>query len=89
MFRDNRPTLGQLGIQLKIVLLFVAEIVFAQNGLDWTLWFTQGAVDAFFWVNHEKVRPLVETIYGTNLYTIRVFAFDAWFGNDKGHRIPI
>jgi hypothetical protein len=42
-------------------------------------------IDAFVRLDSENVVPLVETIDGTDLHAVGVFALDAGFGDDKRH----
>src|SRR6266496_3002405 len=44
------------------------------------------AIDAFVRVDHQHVRPLVEAIDGADIDAVGVFALDAAFHDDVGHR---
>src|SRR5215469_18762921 len=44
------------------------------------------AIDAFVGMDDQHVLALVETIHGANLDAVHVFALDAGFGHDIGHR---
>ena len=67
------------------MLLLSGHIVLGKNCLHRTLGHTQGAINAFFWVNHQKIRTFVETVHRANIYTVGVFTLDAAFGYNISH----
>ena len=67
------------------MFLSFRKVIFRENRFGRTLGFTQRAIDTFFRVNHQEVRAFVKAVYGADFYTIRVFALDAVFDNNKSH----
>ncbi len=67
------------------MLLTCRKLVFGINSFHRTFGLTQRAIDAFVRINHQEVRPFVETIHGTNLDAIRQFALDTGFGDNERH----
>lgn len=84
---NHRPSFGEFGIELGKVCLICGHIIFGVNGFCRAFWLTQGAVNAFFWVDDEEVGAFVEAIYGADFYTVCVFTFDAVIDNDEGHGV--
>ena len=73
-----------LAIELEPLFGFLFGV--GQNRLDRTFRLAHAAIDALVRIDHQHVLALVETIDRANLDTIHVFAFDAGFGDDVGHR---
>lgn len=44
-------------------------------------------IDAFFWIDREKVFPLIKTIHRADFYAIGVLTVNAGFGNNVRHYI--
>jgi hypothetical protein len=63
------------------------QIILGKNRRRRTLRNTQSAVNAFLWINHQKIGTDVKTIDRTDFNTIGVFAFNAIFGHYKCHDI--
>ena len=83
---DARPTnVRQLQIQGGHVLLPLWDIFFGIDGVDRTLWNTNGTVDALIGVDGEKVGAFTETVDRTDIYTVGVLATDTGFGDNVGH----
>jgi len=85
LFGDVVPNLGKLGIQFEEYLLASGDFIFGEDSTGGALWFTQGAVDALVWVDHQKVRAFVEAVDWADFNAIGVLTFDAVIANDKGH----
>jgi hypothetical protein len=81
------PDFGQLGIEFKENFLACGQFILRENSLYWALWLTQCTIDAFIWVNDQKVRAFVKAIYRADFDTVRVLTLDAVFANNEGHRI--
>jgi hypothetical protein len=82
---DVGPDFGEFRIQLQEYLLVFGQFVFRENGVNWTLWLTQGAVDTLVRVNNQEVGAFVKTVYGANFHAIRVFTVDTIFTNNECH----
>ena len=50
-----------------------------------TLGLTESAIDAFVWVDNQKVGAFVETIDRAHLYTVGMFTADTVINNNEGH----
>jgi hypothetical protein len=85
-FRDDWPVLREFSIEFQKVFLILGEVIFCIDSINRTFRFTQTAVNTFFRVDDEKVRPLMETVDGAHFDTIGKFAFDTRFGNDVSQR---
>jgi hypothetical protein len=79
------PLLRQFRIQRGKLHLVSRQIILGKNRLRRALGHAQGAVDALFRVDHQEIGTFMETIHGTNVHAIGVFASDTGFGNDVGH----
>ncbi len=67
------------------MLLLRWYIVLGKNRLHRTLGHTQGTINAFFWVNHQKIGTFVETVHWAEIYTVGVFTLDAAFSYNISH----
>ena len=83
---DDRPVTRVLGVDLDIIVPFIWKVFLREDRVGGALRGAEPAVDAGFRINHEKVHPFVKTVYGTNSHAVRVFAVDAWLGNNIGHQ---
>lgn len=88
-FAKGGPSLGQLCIELDKGFHPLRNFVFRVDRVRWALRLTERTVNALIRVNYQKVRSLVEAIDWTNIDAIGEFAFDAIFGNDKGHAVTL
>src|SRR5690606_721575 len=75
----------QLGVQGDVVELVLRDVFFGEDGVGGAFGHTDGAVDAFLGVDDQEVRPLAETIHGTDIDAVGVLALDTVFGDDVGH----
>ena len=66
-------------------MLILRELIFGINGVYRTFRFAKCAVNAFIWVNHQKVRAFIKAINRTHFYTVRVFATYTVISNDECH----
>ena len=69
--------------------LIVRQVVLGKNRLSGALWFTKTAIDAFFGVYDQKIRALMEAVYGAYLYAIGILAADAIISHDVSHKTMI
>jgi hypothetical protein len=67
------------------MLLTLGDVFLGENGFDRTLGFAQGAVDTFFRIDDQEVRPFVKAVHGAYLDTVHVLAANAVFNDDEGH----
>ena len=67
------------------MLLPGRQLIFGKNGLHRTFGLAKRAIDAFVRIDHQKIRPFVETIHGTNLDAVCQFTLDTGFGDDECH----
>src|ERR1700677_3764050 len=88
LLADDRPFLGEFGVELLEVFLTRRDFFLGIDGLDRALGLAQRAIDALIGIDDQKVRALVETIDRTNLDTVHVFALDAAFGDHERHDLP-
>ena len=70
---------------LEILLLVFRQFVLGENGINGALGLAQGAVDALIWVDDQKVRSFIETVYRANFHTVRMLAFNTSVTNNKRH----
>ncbi len=56
-----------------------------EDRCDWTFRNTCFAVNAFIWMDEENSFTLIETLYWTYDHAVRVFAVEAWLGDDMSH----
>src|SRR3546814_13717846 len=61
----------------------------ADDCIDRTFRYAHRAVYAFVGIDGEKIRPFKKTIHRADNDTIRVFALDARFGNNKWHSLSV
>jgi hypothetical protein len=88
LLADDRPLLGELGIQLAEFFLAGGNLLLGVNGLDRAFRLAQSAIDALIGIDHEKIGTLVETVDRANLDAVHVFALDAAFGDYERHDLP-
>src|SRR5207249_3012727 len=81
---DVGPLHGELGVHLQPLLGLAVRV--RDDGVRRALGLAHAAVDAFVGVDHQHVVALVEAVHGADLHAIHVFALDAIFGDDVGHR---
>ncbi len=67
------------------MLLAGRHVVLGEDGLGRAFGFTEGAVDAFVWIDHQKVGTFVEAVHRANFHAIGVLAFDAIVSHYEGH----
>jgi hypothetical protein len=84
-FGDIGPNGGEFAVQFGKLLLTFRNLVFREDGVYRAFWFAEGAINTFVGVNDEKVRAFIETVYGTYLHAVSVFAVNAGFPNNKRH----
>jgi hypothetical protein len=65
--------------------LIGGNIIFSINGIDRTLWNADSTVNAFVWINHQKIGAFTKAVNWANINTISIFTTDAGFGNNVGH----
>lgn len=82
---DIGPDVGEFDVQGDEFFLAVGDFVFGLDGIDGAFGFAEGAVDAFVGFDDEHVWAFVKAVDGADFDAIGVFAFDAGFGDDKGH----
>jgi hypothetical protein len=66
-------------------MLIFRQFIFRKNGIYRTFWLAQGAVNAFIWIDNQKIGAFVEAVNRTDLYTVGMFAFDAGVTYHKCH----
>ena len=84
--RDVRPFAGIFGVEGKPFLQARSGV-----GLDrfgWAFGLADAAIDALVGIDDEHVLAFIEAVHGAHFDTVHVFAFDAGFGDDKGHFTP-
>src|SRR5690606_6842343 len=84
-FRDHRPLLRELGVQLEELLLSRRHVVLRVDGLDRTLRRAERAVDALLRVDHERAWPFMEAIDRAHLHAVGVLALDTGLGDYERH----
>ena len=82
---DFRPFAGQVGINLEKLLLILGNVFLCHDGIDRAFRHAQGAIDALFGVDYQKIRAFVETFNRADFHAIGVFTFDAVFKDDERH----
>jgi len=85
LFRDDRPLLGELRVELLELLLTGGQLLLGEDGLRGAFRLAQGAIDALIRVDGEEVRSFVKAVHRADFHTVHVLALDAVFGNDEGH----
>ena len=85
--RDDRPRLGQLGVEGDEGALMLGYLVLGVDRLGRAFRDAQGAVDALVRIEDEEIRPFGETVHRADLDAVRVFALDAVLGDDVGHGV--
>ena len=83
--RNYRPQRRQLGIYLEKMFLSRRHIIFGEDRFSGALRDAERAINALFRIDDQKVWAFVETVDGTNLDAIGVFALDAVVSDDVGH----
>jgi hypothetical protein len=67
------------------MLLVGRHVFFGVDRIHWAFGDADGAVNAFIWVDGQKVRALTKAIHGANVDAIGVLAFDTSFCNGMCH----
>ena len=80
-----RPFACQVCVNLEELQLIFGDVFFWHDGVDRAFRHTQGAIDALFGVDYQKIRTLVETFNRADFHAIGVFTFDAVFKDDERH----
>src|SRR5882672_9697107 len=83
---DDGPDLGELGVQRGEFLLLLGQVFLGKDRIHRAFGDAHGAIDALVRIDHQHVRPLVEAIHGAHVDAVGVFALDAAFRDDVGHR---
>src|SRR5690242_19632593 len=83
---DRLPDLRELRVERLECLLVRRHVVFGEDRFHGTFGYAQRAVDALVGIDDQKIRSLAEAVDRTDVDAVRVFAADAAFGNDVGHR---
>ena len=81
-----RPGFRKLGVEPQPILQ--ARRGIGQDGFRRAFWFADPAVDALIRMDDEHILPFVETVDGTDLDAVHIFAFDAIVGDDECHGAP-
>lgn len=81
-----------VGVDLDVLLPFVGDFAFLENGIDRALWHTGGTIDAFVGVDveHLAIRFVVsvrrmDTVDGADFYAGSIAGPDARLSDDIGH----
>ena len=85
LFCDAWTLRCHFGVQLFVGGPFRWQIVFVEDGRDWTLRNTRLAVNAFIRVNEQNRFTFIKTLYWTYDHAVSVFAVKAWFGDNMSH----
>ena len=80
---DIRPFGGEFGVELKP--LFQPVLGVGKNRFGRSLGLAHTAIDALARIDHQHILALVETIHGTDLDAVGVFAGNAVVVDDIGH----
>jgi hypothetical protein len=67
------------------VNLVSGQVFFGIDGIDWTFRNAHCAIDAFVWINCQKVGAFAEAVHRTDVHAVGVFAADTGFRNNVGH----
>ena len=84
-FDDGFPFLGQFGVDFEKMALVGGAVVFGKNRFHRTFGYAEGAVDSLVRVDDQEILSFAETIHGTNVNAVGVFALDTGFGDDISH----
>ena len=88
-FSNIGPDVGQFGVDLEEYFLTFWDFVFCKDSTYWTFWLAEGAVNALVWMDYQKVRAFIKTVYRAYFYTVCVFALNAVVADDKGHGLAL
>ena len=66
--------------------MFRWQVIFRKDGINGAFRFAQATVNAFFWIDNQKIRTFVESIDWAYFYTICEFAANTRFSDNIGHR---
>lgn len=83
--RDGGPFAGKFRIECDEFLLIFRHVFFSEDGTFRAFRNTDGAVDAFVGVDHEKVRPFAEAVHGADVDAVSALASDTGFADNVGH----
>jgi hypothetical protein len=59
--------------------LVLRQIILGKDRLYRAFRHTQGAIDTLIRIDHQKIRPFVETVHRADFHTVGIFTFDAGF----------
>lgn len=76
---------SHLGIQFLVSSPFSWQIIFVEDRCDRALRNTRFAVNAFIRMNEKNGFTFVEALHWTYDHAVRVFAVEAWLGDDMSH----
>src|ERR1700730_14925105 len=82
LYRDIRPDLGVFGVEAQP--FFESGLGVRLDCIDRAFRLANTAIDAFVRVDDEHILALVETVHGTHLDAVHVFALDAFVVDDVG-----
>jgi hypothetical protein len=82
---DRGPLLGILDIDLRVILPFIRKITLLEDGLGGALRDARTTINAFVWIDHQKISTLSEAIYWANCHTVGVFALNTRLSNNICH----
>tara|TARA_Y100000588_G_scaffold27316_1_gene26775 strand:- start:273 stop:620 length:348 start_codon:yes stop_codon:yes gene_type:complete len=80
---DDRPNLGVLAVKIDPTLAVWFRV--GSYGVRGAFGFANAAINAFVGVDDECILSLVETVNGTDLDAVHVFAGNAVLGDDICH----
>src|SRR5437660_3975840 len=83
---DDGPDLGELGVQGGEFLLLLGQVFLGYDCVHRAFGDAHGAIDALIRIDHQHIRALVDAIDGADVDAVGVFALDAAFRDDVGHR---
>jgi hypothetical protein len=86
---DHWPLLRKFCVKSNKRSLCFGDVLFCVNGLDWASVNAQVAVNAFLWVDDQKVRAFVKTINRAHIDAICIFATNAAFCYDIRHGVSV
>jgi hypothetical protein len=69
--------------------LITWHIIFSVNGVDWTFWNADCAINALIRINDQEVRAFTETIHWANVYAIGVLTTNTGFSYNISHGINL
>tara|TARA_B100000809_G_scaffold62817_1_gene59555 strand:- start:3765 stop:4118 length:354 start_codon:yes stop_codon:yes gene_type:complete len=88
LFRNDFALRCHVGIEFQEGFPFIRQIVFMEDGFDWTLGNACFAVNAFVRVDVKYFVTLVEAFHGADYHAIGVFAAKTGLGNHVRHLRP-